>query len=223
MGNCSGPKSRRSLLFLSLFFLFFYLAMPGGNSQLHGSRQWGLLSLCLCTKMGAIRNSPCLSSHDSCESPVCQSEGCSFLVYSCRSPEGKTRLRWRLEVCFYSSNQTTNSAELRIHLTHNYMPFHTEWCFSQARMFQRGNGHWFKILELSYICFPAIAENPNFQIHFIISVTSIQGSRSGDENYLLSSYQGCRFRGRHMVRFEKLVKWKWISAEDVFQAKRLFL
>lgn len=61
------PKPRgRFFPFLSFFLFFiFYLAVPGGKSELHGSRQWGLLSQRLRTEMGAIRNSPCLSSHDS--------------------------------------------------------------------------------------------------------------------------------------------------------------
>lgn len=127
MGNHSGPKTRRS--FLSLLFFFFYLALPGGKSQLHSSKQWGLLSPRLRTEMGAIRNSPCLSSHDSMRALCVSLRGCSFLVYSCHTPEGMTRLRWWLEACFYSSNETTNSAELRIRLTRN-----AEWSFSEARM-----------------------------------------------------------------------------------------
>lgn len=60
MGNCSGPKTRRSFLSFFFFYIFIWQCL-----EVDLSRQWGLLSPRLCTKMGAIRNSPCRCSHDS--------------------------------------------------------------------------------------------------------------------------------------------------------------
>lgn len=71
---------------ISLSFLFFFFSIwhcPEVESQLHGCRQWGLLSLRLCAGMGAIRNSPHLSSHDSMRA-LCVSLffSCLFMSYT---------------------------------------------------------------------------------------------------------------------------------------------
>lgn len=136
MGNCSGPKSRR--LFLSLPPLF--LAMAGGKSELHSSRQWGLLSLRLCTEMGAIRNSPCLSSHDSM-SALCDSvRAVRFLSIHVihRRERPNYADDWRPA---FTHPTRQHTAELRIHWTHNCMACHTERRFSWAWMFEVSNGH----------------------------------------------------------------------------------
>ena len=38
--------------------------------------------------------------------------------------------------------------KLRIHLAHNYIPPHTEWRFSQVRMYEISDGDLLKILEI---------------------------------------------------------------------------
>lgn len=118
----------------------FFLAMTRGKSQLHNSRQWSLLSLRLCTEMGAIRNSPCLSSHDSMRALCVSVRAVLFLSIHVihRRERPNYADDWRPALTHPTRQHT---AKPRIHLTHNCMACHTEWRFSGPWMFEVGNGH----------------------------------------------------------------------------------
>lgn len=198
MADCSGPKTRRS--FLSLFFLFFLIWHCLEVSRSSTAADSEAFCLYVCAPRWGLSEIPPVFVHmiqwEPCVSVWGLFFSCLFMSYT-GGKDPATLVAGGLLLLIRRDNKLC-----RIHLTHNDMAFNAEWCFSQARMFQTGNGHPLKTIEIPLHLLPYISIKSLLPDYFLYSI--YRGSRKGDENNLLSLGPGWRLGGRHMVRFKVL-------------------
>lgn len=160
--------------------------------------------------MGAIRNSPCLSSHDSMRALCVSLRAVLFLsihVVHRRERPGYAG-DWR--PAFTHLNETTNSAEPRIHLTHNYMPFHSEWAL------QSGQSVSTVILFKNPLKSVKSAAIPSQKISTSRLISLPPQRRGGwERSFVFGGRGGKDSKARHMVRFKEL-----FAAEMMNESRR---